>query len=94
MYDPFTLGYAGWVFNMFNIPLTMMPRIVDSAGDHFGSTKQGTQSTQYHFSEKVMFSKVFLDPPSPSRPSWQTSLPQCSGQVISSPLMHSWLISI
>ena len=41
MYDPFTLGYAGWMFNIFNIPMTMMPRIVDSAGDHFGSTKQG-----------------------------------------------------
>ena len=43
MYDPFTLDYAGWVFNLFNIPLSMMPRIVDSAGDHFGSTKPGTQ---------------------------------------------------
>ena len=42
MYDPFTLDYASWVFNMFNIPLSMMPRIVDSAGDHFGSTKPGT----------------------------------------------------
>ena len=43
MYDPFTLDYSGWVFNLFNIPLSMMPRIVDSAGDHFGSTKPGTQ---------------------------------------------------
>ena len=42
MYDPFTLDYASWVFNLFNIPLSMMPRIVDSAGDHFGSTKPGT----------------------------------------------------
>ena len=41
MYDPFTLDYAGWVFSMFSIPLSMMPRIVDSAGDHFGSTKPG-----------------------------------------------------
>ena len=43
MYDPFTLDYAGWVFSLFNIPLSTMPRIVDSAGDHFGSTKPGTQ---------------------------------------------------
>ena len=42
MYDPFTLDYASWVFNLFNIPLSMMPRIVDSAGSHFGSTKPGT----------------------------------------------------
>ena len=46
MYDPFTLGYASWVFTMFNIPLSMMPRIVDSAGDHFGCTKQGIIQSQ------------------------------------------------
>ena len=41
IYDPFTMQYAGWVFNMFNIPMSMMPKIVDSCGDHFGQTKQG-----------------------------------------------------
>ena len=41
MYDPFTLQYASWMFTLFNIPISMMPRIVDSCGDHFGSTKQG-----------------------------------------------------
>ena len=41
IYDPFTHQYAAWAFSMFNIPMDMMPSIVDSAGDHFGSTKQG-----------------------------------------------------
>ena len=36
LYDPFTLGYGGWAFNMFGIPLSIMPEVVDSAGDHFG----------------------------------------------------------
>jgi len=39
IYDPFTLQYASWMFTMFNIPKSMMPEIVDSCGDHFGSTK-------------------------------------------------------
>ena len=40
MYDPFTLQYASWMFTLFNVPMSMMPKIVDSCGDHFGSTKQ------------------------------------------------------
>ena len=44
IYDPFTHQYAGWAFSMFNIPMDMMPTIVDSAGDHFGSTKQGEEA--------------------------------------------------
>ena len=68
MYDPFTLGYASWVFTMFNIPLSMMPRIVDSAGDHFGSTKQGiVQSPDREFYQYIMFSKDCLEPPYPSQ---------------------------
>ena len=39
IYDPFTMQYASWVFNLFNIPMSMMPRIVDSTGDHFGCVK-------------------------------------------------------
>merc|ERR1719158_1324791 len=35
------MQYASWVFNMFDIPMSMMPTIVDSCGEHFGSTKQG-----------------------------------------------------
>ena len=42
IYDPFTMDYASWVFNMFDIPMSMMPKIVDSCGDHFGATKPGT----------------------------------------------------
>jgi len=38
MFDPFTMTYAGWVFNLFNIPDNMMPKIVSSCGDHFGVT--------------------------------------------------------
>jgi len=41
IYDPFTMDYASWVFNMFDIPMSMMPKIVDSCGDHFGATKPG-----------------------------------------------------
>ena len=29
------------MFTLFNIPMSMMPKIVDSCGDHFGSTKSG-----------------------------------------------------
>ena len=44
IYDPFTHQYAAWAFSMFNIPMDMMPTIVDSAGEHFGSTKQGEEA--------------------------------------------------
>jgi len=39
LYDPFTMQYAGWEFTMFNLPMSIMPKVVDSCGDHFGSTK-------------------------------------------------------
>jgi len=39
MYDPFTMDYAGWIFTMFNMPMSIMPKVVDSCGSHFGSTK-------------------------------------------------------
>ena len=65
MYDPFTLDYASWVFNLFNIPLSMMPRIVDSAGDHFGSTKPGRCSTSiFRRPRDDNIIQDFLDPPS------------------------------
>ncbi|XP_023326829.1 putative glycerol kinase 5 isoform X2 [Eurytemora carolleeae] len=38
MFDPFTMEYASWIYSLFNIPESMMPRIVSSCGDHFGST--------------------------------------------------------
>jgi putative glycerol kinase 5 len=37
LYDPFSLDYAPWAFDMFGIPLHIMPKVVDDAGDHFGS---------------------------------------------------------
>lgn len=37
-YDPFIMRYAGWAFNLFDIPMSIMPKVVESAGNHFGST--------------------------------------------------------
>lgn len=37
LYDPFTLQYGGWAFKLFGLPMAMMPEVVDSAGDHFGT---------------------------------------------------------
>ena len=36
LFDPFTMNYAPWAFKLFKIPMSLMPPIVDSAGDHFG----------------------------------------------------------
>ena len=47
IYDPFTMDYASWVFNMFDIPMSMMPKIVDSCGDHFGATKPGIKDLSF-----------------------------------------------
>ncbi len=37
LFDPFTLEYGDWAFTLFGIPRGLMPPVVDSAGDHFGS---------------------------------------------------------
>ena len=39
IFDPFSLDYASWIPLMFGIPNEIMPKVVDDAGDHFGSTK-------------------------------------------------------
>eukprot|EP00090_Calanus_glacialis_P009522 TRINITY_DN17907_c0_g1_i2.p1 TRINITY_DN17907_c0_g1~~TRINITY_DN17907_c0_g1_i2.p1 ORF type:complete len:379 (-),score=100.87 TRINITY_DN17907_c0_g1_i2:498-1634(-) len=39
LFDPFTMQYAGWAFNPFSLPLSIMPEVVDSCGEHFGSSK-------------------------------------------------------
>jgi len=39
LFDPFTMDYAGWAFNLFSLPLSIMPEVVDSCGDHFGITR-------------------------------------------------------
>ncbi|XP_003426922.1 putative glycerol kinase 5 [Nasonia vitripennis] len=33
LYDPFTLKWAGWSQNLFNLPSSMFPRVVDTAGN-------------------------------------------------------------
>ena len=33
LFDPFTMHWAGWAQSLFNIPASMFPKIVDSAGD-------------------------------------------------------------
>jgi len=38
-FDPFVMQYASWVFSLFHIPMSIMPKVVSSAGSHFGSTK-------------------------------------------------------
>ncbi len=37
LFDPFTLEYGDWAFKLFGIPRDLMPPVVDSAGEHFGS---------------------------------------------------------
>lgn len=34
LYDPFTLGWAGWVFPMFNLKLHMFPKVADNSYDY------------------------------------------------------------
>jgi len=38
IFDPFTQEYADWIWKLFNIPGSIFPPIVDSCGEHFGST--------------------------------------------------------
>ncbi|XP_059060800.1 putative glycerol kinase 5 [Achroia grisella] len=37
-FDPFTMQWAGWALTFFNIPMSALPTVVDTAGDHFTST--------------------------------------------------------
>ncbi|KAL4714940.1 hypothetical protein ACJJTC_003091 [Scirpophaga incertulas] len=37
-YDPFTMQWAGWAMTLFNIPMSALPTVVDTAGRHFTST--------------------------------------------------------
>jgi len=37
-YDPFTLQYSAVHLALFSLPFSIMPKVVDSCGDHFGST--------------------------------------------------------
>ena len=39
LFDPFTMQYASWAFNLFSLPLSIMPEVVDSCGEHFGSVR-------------------------------------------------------
>jgi len=39
IFDPFSLDYVSWIPLVFGIPNEIMPKVVDDAGDHFGSTK-------------------------------------------------------
>ncbi|XP_014279407.1 putative glycerol kinase 5 isoform X2 [Halyomorpha halys] len=38
LFDPFLLTWSPWPFKLFGIPMNMFPKIVDSAGCHFGCT--------------------------------------------------------
>ncbi len=40
LFDPFLLDWGDWAFKLFGIPRCIMPPIVDSAGEHFGSVHQ------------------------------------------------------
>ncbi|XP_004922481.2 putative glycerol kinase 5 isoform X1 [Bombyx mori] len=37
-YDPFTMQWAGWGTLLLNIPISSLPTVVDTAGEHFTST--------------------------------------------------------
>ncbi|XP_045537418.1 putative glycerol kinase 5 [Papilio machaon] len=37
-FDPFTMQWAGWAMTIFGIPMSALPEVVDTAGDHFTST--------------------------------------------------------
>lgn len=47
LFDPFTLSWADWAFQLYNIPRNIFPKVVDSAGKHFG-----------FISEKICFPPV------------------------------------
>uniref|UniRef100_A0A1B6KQ55 Glycerol kinase 5 n=1 Tax=Graphocephala atropunctata TaxID=36148 RepID=A0A1B6KQ55_9HEMI len=38
LFDPFALQYVDLLLRMYHIPASMLPRVCDSAGDHFGLT--------------------------------------------------------
>jgi len=38
-FDPFIMQYAGWAFDLLNIPMSIMPKVVSSSGPQFGETK-------------------------------------------------------
>ncbi|CAK1584494.1 unnamed protein product [Parnassius mnemosyne] len=38
LFDPFTMQWAGWAMPLFNIPKSILPEVVDNAGEHFTST--------------------------------------------------------
>jgi len=40
IFDPFALDYVSWIPIVFGIPNEIMPKVVDDAGEHFGSTKR------------------------------------------------------
>ena len=40
IFDPFSLDYVSWIPMVFGIPNEIMPKVVDDAGEHFGSTKR------------------------------------------------------
>ncbi|XP_068620375.1 putative glycerol kinase 5 [Battus philenor] len=37
-FDPFTMQWAGWAMSIFGIPMSALPEVVDTAGEHFTST--------------------------------------------------------
>jgi len=39
LFDPFTMRYGMWAFNLFSLPISIMPEIVPSYGNHFGLMK-------------------------------------------------------
>lgn len=36
IFDPFVLQWADWALKMFSIPSSILPKLVPSAGEHFG----------------------------------------------------------
>ncbi|XP_013137509.1 PREDICTED: putative glycerol kinase 5 [Papilio polytes] len=38
-FDPFTMQWASWAMSIFGIPMSALPEVVDTAGDHFTSTE-------------------------------------------------------
>ncbi|CAH0713348.1 unnamed protein product, partial [Brenthis ino] len=37
-FDPFTMQWASWAMSLFGIPQAALPKVVDTAGEHFTST--------------------------------------------------------
>ncbi|CAG7831140.1 unnamed protein product [Allacma fusca] len=38
-FDPYVLGWADWALKMFSIPSSILPQVVPTVGDHFGTCK-------------------------------------------------------